>query len=85
MATTMGPGARDGIPGERTRQKLIEAGVEIFGRYNFEATTTRMLADRGGSESCRYPLSFQKQGGALPRCGSPHCRASNPGISFSRC
>ncbi len=47
MATTMGPGARDGLPGERTRQKLIEAGVEIFGRYNFEATTTRMLADRG--------------------------------------
>jgi hypothetical protein len=75
MARTMGPGARDGIPGERTRQKLIEAGV-IFGRQ-LEATTTRMLADRAGDPS--LPSHFpQKQGGALPRSGSPHCRSRTP-------
>ena len=63
MATTMGPGARDGLPGERTRQKLIEAGVEIFGRYNFEATTTRMLADRAGVNLAAIPYHFKSKEG----------------------
>jgi AcrR family transcriptional regulator len=63
MATTMGPGERDRIPGERTRQKLIEAGVEIFGRYNFEATTTRMLADRAGVNLAAIPYHFKSKEG----------------------
>ena len=63
MATTMGPGTRDGLPGERTRQKLIEAGVEIFGRYNFEATTTRMLADRAGVNLAAIPYHFKSKEG----------------------
>ena len=63
MATTMGPGMRDGMPGERTRQKLIEAGVEIFGRYNFEATTTRMLADRVGVNLAAIPYHFKSKEG----------------------
>ncbi len=63
MATIMGPGARDRVPGERTRQKLIEAGVEIFGRYNFEATTTRMLADRVGVNLAAIPYHFKSKEG----------------------
>lgn len=63
MATTMRPGARNNMPGERTRQKLIEAGVEIFGRYNFEATTTRMLADRAGVNLAAIPYHFKSKEG----------------------
>jgi TetR/AcrR family transcriptional regulator, regulator of cefoperazone and chloramphenicol sensitivity len=63
MATTMGPRERNSMPGERTRQKLIEAGVEIFGRYNFEATTTRMLADRAGANLAAIPYHFKSKEG----------------------
>lgn len=63
MATTVVPGARNSVPGVRTRQKLIEAGVEIFGRYNFEATTTRMLADRAGVNLAAIPYHFKSKEG----------------------
>ncbi len=63
MAITMGTGVRDGMPGERTRRKLIEAGVEIFGRYNYEATTTRMLADRAGVNLAAIPYHFKNKEG----------------------
>jgi TetR/AcrR family transcriptional regulator, regulator of cefoperazone and chloramphenicol sensitivity len=63
MATTMGPRARNGMPGERTRQRLIDAGVEIFGRYNFEATTTRMLADRARVNLAAIPYHFRSKEG----------------------
>jgi AcrR family transcriptional regulator len=63
MATTARPGAQDSLRGERTRQRLIEAGVEIFGRYNFEATTTRMLADRAGVNLAAIPYHFSSKEG----------------------
>jgi TetR/AcrR family transcriptional regulator, regulator of cefoperazone and chloramphenicol sensitivity len=63
MAATMVPGERNSVPGVRTRQKLIEAGVEIFGRYNFEATTTRMLADRAGVNLAAIPYHFKSKEG----------------------
>jgi AcrR family transcriptional regulator len=63
MATTTGPRAQDSLRGERTRQRLIEAGVEIFGRYNFEATTTRMLADRAEVNLAAIPYHFRSKEG----------------------
>ena len=54
---------RKGMAGERTRQKLIQTGVEIFGRYNFEATTTRMLADSAGVNLASIPYHFKSKEG----------------------
>lgn len=63
MATAPGPGIQESIRGERTRQRLIDAGVEIFGRYNFEATTTRMLAERAGVNLAAIPYHFNSKEG----------------------
>ncbi len=38
--------ARKGHAAEETRKRLIEAGVELFGRYSFDGVSTRNLADR---------------------------------------
>ncbi len=63
MAMATPPGSQESMRGERTREKLIEAGVEIFGRYNFEATTTRMLADRAGVNLAAIPYHFRSKEG----------------------
>ncbi len=63
MATTKKPTAREGVPGKSTRGKLIEAGVQIFARHNFEATTTRMLADRAGVNLAAIPYHFKSKEG----------------------
>ncbi|MGB6064162.1 MAG: CerR family C-terminal domain-containing protein [Desulfomonilaceae bacterium] len=54
---------RKGMAGEWTRQKLIQTGVEVFGRYNFEATTTRMLANRAGVNLASIPYHFKSKEG----------------------
>ncbi len=54
---------RKGMTGERTREKLIRTGLEVFGRYNFEATTTRMLADRAGVNLASIPYHFKSKEG----------------------
>ncbi len=33
---------------EEPRKRLIEAGLELFGRYSFDGASTRMLAERAG-------------------------------------
>jgi TetR/AcrR family transcriptional regulator, regulator of cefoperazone and chloramphenicol sensitivity len=38
--------ARKGHAAEETKKRLIEAGVELFGRYSFDGVSTRNLADR---------------------------------------
>lgn len=63
MTATIEPRVRDNLHGKRTRQKLIEAGVEIFGRYNFEATSTRMLKDRAGVNLAAIPYHFTSKEG----------------------
>jgi AcrR family transcriptional regulator len=63
MAASREPRTQDSMRGERTRQRLIEAGVEIFARYNFEATTTRMLADRAGVNLAAIPYHFKSKEG----------------------
>lgn len=34
---------------EVTAQKLIDAGIKLFGEHGFKATTTRMIADKAGA------------------------------------
>jgi AcrR family transcriptional regulator len=40
------------------RQRLIEAGTEIFGIYNLEGATTRQLAKRAGVNQAAIPYYF---------------------------
>lgn len=47
------PGSR-----EETKERLIHAGLEIFGNYGFEAATTRMLAKTAGVNLAAIPYHF---------------------------
>jgi AcrR family transcriptional regulator len=44
--------------GDKTRQRLIDAGIEIFGRHGYEAATTRMLAEAAGVNLAAIPYHF---------------------------
>jgi AcrR family transcriptional regulator len=40
------------------RQRLIDAGLEIFGTYNLEGATTRQLAEHAGVNQAAIPYYF---------------------------
>src|SRR4029077_17004805 len=40
------------------KQRLIKAGLEIFGTYNLEGATTRQLAERAGVNQAAIPYYF---------------------------
>jgi TetR/AcrR family transcriptional regulator, regulator of cefoperazone and chloramphenicol sensitivity len=40
------------------KQRLIEAGLEIFGAFNLEGATTRQLAERAGVNQAAIPYYF---------------------------
>lgn len=44
--------------GEATRDALIQAGLELFGEYGFQTTTTRMLCDHAGANISAIPYYF---------------------------
>lgn len=46
------------LRGEATRQRLIEAGLEVFGRYGFDGATTRQLAAEAGVNQAAIPYYF---------------------------
>jgi AcrR family transcriptional regulator len=37
------------------KQRLIDAGLEIFGTYNLEGATTRQLAEQAGVNQAAIP------------------------------
>jgi AcrR family transcriptional regulator len=45
-------------PGLDAKQRLIEAGLEIFGTFNLEGATTRQLAQRAGVNQAAIPYYF---------------------------
>lgn len=45
-------------PGLDAKQRLIEAGLEIFGAFNLEGATTRQLAERAGVNQAAIPYYF---------------------------
>lgn len=45
------------------RERLIQAGVEIFAEYGFNATTTRMLADKAKVNLSAIPYYFRSKEG----------------------
>src|ERR1700726_5322811 len=40
------------------KQRLIEAGLEIFGTFNLEGATTRQLAEHAGVNQAAIPYYF---------------------------
>lgn len=55
-----GQGGRDpaGKSHDGTRHALIEAGLQLFGEYGYEATSTRMLAKASGANVSAIPYYF---------------------------
>jgi AcrR family transcriptional regulator len=45
-------------PALDAKQRLIEAGLEIFGTFNLEGGTTRQLAQRAGVNQAAIPYYF---------------------------
>ena len=45
------------------RERLIQAGIEIFAEYGFSATTTRMLADKAQVNLSAIPHYFRRKEG----------------------
>lgn len=50
--------SRRGNRGDVTREKLLSASVDVFGRYGFDGATTRMLADAAGVNLQAIPYYF---------------------------
>jgi AcrR family transcriptional regulator len=48
---------------ESTRQALVMAGLDLFGEHGFEATSTRMLAERAGANVSAIPYYFNGKEG----------------------
>jgi AcrR family transcriptional regulator len=46
-----------------TRGRLLEAGVDIFGKYGFDAATTRMIAKKAGVNIAAIPYYFNGKEG----------------------
>lgn len=56
-------GVKGRLPAHQTdvpdaKQRLLEAGLELFGLYNLEGTTTRQLAHRAGVNQAAIPYYF---------------------------
>jgi AcrR family transcriptional regulator len=47
-----------GDRGDATREKLLSASVDVFGRYGFDGATTRKLADAAGVNLQAIPYYF---------------------------
>lgn len=49
--------------GEEARQRLIEAGIEVFGVYGYEAASTRTIAEKAGANIAAIPYYFGNKEG----------------------
>lgn len=49
--------------GEETRSQLLDAAVELFGRYGFEGTSVRMLAAQANCNLAAIPYHFGSKDG----------------------
>lgn len=60
--------------GEESRQRMIEAGLDVFGRYGFDGASTRMLAERANVNLAAIPYHFGSKEG-LYRAVAEHIAA----------
>jgi len=50
-------------PPPKTRERLLEAAVDVFGKHGFEAATTRMIANEAGVNIAAIPYYFNGKEG----------------------
>ncbi len=50
-------------PGNISRQRLLEAAVDVFGKHGFEAATTRMIVGEAGVNIAAIPYYFNGKEG----------------------
>ncbi len=50
---------------EATQQKLIQAGLEVFSEFGYEGATTKLIAQRAGSNESLISRYFQSKEGLL--------------------
>ncbi len=48
---------------EKTKHALIMAGIDLFGEYGFNGTTTRMLSEKSGANISAIPYYFTNKEG----------------------
>jgi AcrR family transcriptional regulator len=51
------------VRGDLTREKLLSASIDVFGRYGFDGATTRMLTDAAGVNQQAIPYYFVSKEG----------------------
>lgn len=56
-------GGTNCLRGDRTKKALVEAGLEMFSQYGFNATSTRMLARKAGANIAAIPYYFVNKSG----------------------
>jgi TetR/AcrR family transcriptional regulator, regulator of cefoperazone and chloramphenicol sensitivity len=49
--------------GSGTRERLLEAALDVFGRYGYDAATTRMIAGQAGANIAAIPYYFSGKEG----------------------
>ncbi len=54
---------KDNTPAPGTRERLLEAAIDIFGRHGFDSATTRMIAKEGKVNIAAIPYYFGGKGG----------------------
>ena len=65
----------DSAQGESTRDKLIAAGLHLFGRKGFAATSTREIAARAGTNVASIAYHFGGKDGLRMACAEDSRRA----------
>jgi AcrR family transcriptional regulator len=49
--------------GDKTRQSLIQAGIDLFSEYGFKSSSTRMIAEKAGANIASIPYYFGSKEG----------------------
>ncbi|WP_320043556.1 CerR family C-terminal domain-containing protein [uncultured Desulfobacter sp.] len=54
---------KDNTPKSETKERLLEAAIDVFGRHGFDSATTRMIAKAGNVNIAAIPYYFGGKGG----------------------
>ena len=54
---------KDNTPAPGTRERLLEAAIDVFGRHGFDSATTRMIAKAANVNIAAIPYYFGGKGG----------------------
>jgi AcrR family transcriptional regulator len=54
---------KNNTPASGTRERLLEAAIDVFGRHGFDSASTRMIAKAGNVNIAAIPYYFGGKGG----------------------